>query len=315
MTDEARQALALWGLEDAPCHFVAGRENQVFRVATSLGDFALRLKRPGYRSDPELLSELQWLDAMDRAGLHVPRPRPALSGALLETAGSRRADLVSWLKGHPIGTSHAPLGIDDAPGAFRRIGAEMARLHTACDGWTPPAGFQRSAWNCEGLLGETPLWGRFWENPALDHETRDLLEGFRAVAAKDLRRLAPHLDYGLIHADLVRENVLLDGPNIRLLDFDDGGWGFRLFDIATTLFKNRTEPDYRALRAALLEGYRSIRALDIGALDLFLALRAVSYVGWIVPRMREDGSALRNRRFVEDARSLCAAYLNSQKVA
>jgi Ser/Thr protein kinase RdoA (MazF antagonist) len=312
MTDDARRALALWGLEDAPCRFVAGRENKVYRVSSSGGDFALRLKRPGYRTDAELLSELQWLDAMDSAGLHVPRPQPALSGALLERIGSRRADLVSWLRGFPVGTSHAALRLDDVPGAFRRIGAEMARLHKACDEWKTPAGFVRRAWNLEGLLGGSPVWGRFWDNPTLDAATREQLREFRAVAADDLRRLAPCLDYGLIHADLVRENVLLDGQSVRLIDFDDGGWGFRLFDIATTLLKNRNEPDYPALRAALLEGYRSIRTIDTSALDLFLALRAASYVGWIVPRMQEEGSALRNRRFVEDACSLCAAYLAKQ---
>jgi Ser/Thr protein kinase RdoA (MazF antagonist) len=38
-----------------------------------------------------------------------------------------------------------------------------------------------------------------------------LFETFRDFARKDLDRLAEGLDYGLIHADLVRENVLVDG--------------------------------------------------------------------------------------------------------
>ena len=74
MTDQVAQALAQWGLEAADCAFVAGRENRVYRVRAASGDFALRLKRPGYRSDEELLSELQWLDPMAKAGLQVPRP-------------------------------------------------------------------------------------------------------------------------------------------------------------------------------------------------------------------------------------------------
>ena len=44
-------------------------------------------------------------------------------------------------------------------------------------------------------------------------------------------------------------------------------------------------------------------------LDLFLALRAVTYVGWIVPRIDEPGSPGRNTRFIKDAEDLCGAWL------
>ncbi len=315
MSEEVRQALSLWGLEAVPASFIAGRENRVYRVSTPLGDFALRLKRPGYRSDAELLSELQWLEAIHKAGLHVPQPKPALSGALLETVGNQRVDLISWLSGHPLGRSREPLALDDAPAVFRQLGTEMARLHEACDAWDQPDGFQRCAWDVDGLLGETPLWGPFWLNPTLDADTRILLETFRNVAREELARRAGDLDYGLIHADLVRENVLVDGNDLRMIDFDDGGWGFRLFDVATALFKNREEPDYPALKSALLEGYAACRPLDTTTLDLFLALRAASYVGWIVPRIGEEGSQARNRRYIEDARVFCSAYLQQSRAA
>ncbi|WP_321378401.1 phosphotransferase [Rhizobium sp.] len=92
-----------------------------------------------------------------------------------------------------------------------------------------------------------------------------------------------NLDYGLIHADLVRENVLVNDGRIELIDFDDGGYGFRMFDIATALFKNRTEPAYPAMRAALIDGYRRARPLPdraLATLPLFMALRSVTYIGW-----------------------------------
>lgn len=309
MTEDIKAALAPWGLEDAECVFVAARENRVFRVRSDRGDFALRLKRPGYRSDAELVSELQWLDAMDRAGLAVPRPEPSLRGRLLELVDGQRVDLLRWLPGRPLGASHETLDLEDAEETFRRLGIEMARLHRASDLWPRPAGFTRCAWDADGLLGQAPVWGRFWDNPTLDAPTRRLLEDFRAVAAEHLAQRSGKLDYGLIHADLVRENVMVDGTRIAMLDFDDAGWGFRLFDLATTLLKNLAEPNHEALKAALLAGYAQVRALDLGALDLFIALRAVTYVGWIVPRMGEQGAEARNRRFVDSARDLCASYL------
>lgn len=306
MSDLVAKALALWGFDGAKADFVAGRENRVYRVRTPLGDFALRLKRPGYRRKEELLSELHWLDAMDHAGLSVPRPRRALSGALLEAVEGQQADMVGWLAGQPLGDSREPLALTDARGVFRTLGAEIARLHTACDAWQRPAGFVRGHWDAGGLLGEAPLWGRFWENPGLDAETRQLMERLRAEGQRVLQAQA--LDYGLIHADLVRENILVDGTTLRLLDFDDGGFGYRLFDLATVLLKTRAEPDVDGLKAALLAGYRSRRPLDDRLLDLFITLRAVTYVGWIVPRMNEDGASERNARFIAQARTLCRQY-------
>jgi Ser/Thr protein kinase RdoA (MazF antagonist) len=173
MSDDVERALALWGLAAMPVRFIAGRENRVYRVSTPQGDFALRLKRPGYRSDAELLAELQWLEAMYAAGVKVPRPQPALSGSLLETIGAQRVDMIGWLPGTPLGRSRAPLALADAPRVFRKLGAAMADLHEACDSWVKPAGFERCAWDIEGLVGDAPVWGAFWKNPTLDAETRD----------------------------------------------------------------------------------------------------------------------------------------------
>lgn len=306
---DVRNVLALWGMANAAVEFVAGRENRVYRVTAAQGDFALRIKRPGYRDSQELLSELDWLAAMDRAGLHVPRPLPSLSGQMLEPCGWGFADMVGWLPGRPLGQSRSLLQVQDRAGTFHAIGAEMARLHIACDGWQRPKGFRRCHWDIDGLLGEAPVWGRFWDNPTLDVGTRALFARMRNVARGALAGAA--LDHGLIHADLVRENLLLDGPLVRMIDFDDGGFGYRLFDLATLLLKTLDEPDYPALRAALITGYHSLRVLDLALLDLFIALRAVTYVGWIVPRMTEDGGPARNTRFVVQAVGLCAAYLET----
>ena len=313
MTDPVQDALAVWGMDKAECAFVAGRENRVYKVVDGKQSFALRFKRPGYRDLAELKSELDWLAEMARAGLHVPAPHPSLNGRLLEKVGGCHVDLITWLDGTPLGVSRQPLQLENPVQTFAALGAEMARLHLACDAWTPPPDFKRCAWDLAGLLGDAPLWGRFWENPTLDAATGALFTTFRKQAVKDLA--AQRHDTGLIHADLVRENVMLDGTTLRLIDFDDGGYGYRLFDVATALLKNRAEPNYAALKAALLDGYLSIRPLDTGQLDLFLALRAVTYVGWIVPRMAEPGAKARNTRFIKDAQDLCRAYLESARVS
>jgi Ser/Thr protein kinase RdoA (MazF antagonist) len=131
----------------------------------------------------------------------------------------------------------------------------------------------------------------------------------RDKANIELANLEATIDYGLIHADLVPANVMVDGGTLQMIDFDDGGFGFRLFDIATALLKHLDAPDYPALRAALVKGYTSARPIDLTALDLFIVLRSATYVGWNITRMHEDDGADRNTRFINTTKRLSLAYL------
>ena len=161
-----------------------------------------------------------------------------------------------------------------------------------------------------GLSVRRRSGGPFWENPTLAPDDRALFATVRDVASRELAERGAGLDYGLIHGDLVRENILIRSGCVQFIDLDDGGHGYRLFDIAGALVKNLSEPSIDDLRDALIAGYRSERPLDTDALDLLLLLRACTYVGWIVPRMDEPGAALRNRRFLDAARPLARAYLH-----
>ena len=295
-------------MPDADWQLIAARENQVFRAEHEGVSYAVRLHRRGYRTDAELRSELQWMDAATKGGLHVPAPIISASNAFLHVVDGTQIDVLTWLGGEPVGATGVDLSATNRVGLFAGIGREMARLHMVSDEWAYPEGFTRCRWDRTGLLGDDPIWGPFWNNPTLTSSDKDLFVTVRAQADEDLRAIEVALDYGLIHADLVRENVMIDGDKLQLIDFDDGGFGFRLFDLATTLAKNLSEPDYAALRDALIEGYRSVRPIDTQALDLFILLRAMTYVGWIISRMDEDGAKMRNARFISSARHLAQEY-------
>lgn len=309
----ALAALSRWPLDIRSVALAAQRENEVHRAEAGDGRvYALRFHRPGYRSDAQLQSELSWMAALAAGGLDVPRPIASRDGHFIESVHGYQVDVLTWLPGQPLGSAGMPLSLADRPGAFRALGAALARLHAISDAWVPTAGFQRPAWDIDGLVGEDPLWGRFWENTAVSRDERDILLQARDAARHDLLAQRELLDYGLIHADAVRENVLIDGVSARLIDFDDSGWGFRLFDVATALLKNRNEPDYALLEKALLDGYVSHRALDTRLLPLFMMLRAFTYLGWIIPRLGEPGAAERNQRNLGPAIELAEEYLKSR---
>ena len=310
MNEIVERALFYWGMEGANYELIAARENIVFKIDHVDGSTALRLHRKNYRSDAELRSELNWIQAISKGGLKVPASVPSVSGDLLIHLDGIVVDMLSWLSGTTLDSAMEVRSSKDRSLLFRSLGRDMARLHEISDSWSLPDEFERATWDIEGLLGEVPLWGQFWENPKLESEDKLLLKHFQQVATDALVQCQNTLDYGLIHADLVPGNVLVRGQTLNLIDFDDGGFGFRNFDVATALHKHMDEDDYLSLRAALIQGYSSIRTIDLATLDLFSAIRAATYVGWNITRMTENGGAERNTRFIHIARQLIQNYLN-----
>ncbi|WP_306006382.1 phosphotransferase enzyme family protein [Aquicoccus porphyridii] len=301
MLEIAQEAARHWGLEGAEIALAARRENVVYRVSAPGVDYALRLHRPGYRSDAELTSELQWMSVLAGGGLDVPEPLATRDGRFMVEMAGHQVDVLSWVPGAALGRAGELQGVEDRPGFCHALGVAMARLHDISDAWARPEGFTRPAWDRPGLLGEAPLWGRFWEHPHLDASERALLERVQAAADDVLSRVEGEADYGLIHADLLSENMLWDGGRIYLIDFDDGGFGFRDFELATFLLRFEDVPDYTDLRAALCDGYAARRRVKAADLDLFLLLRALTYPGWIAERLDEPGAAERSERAVATA--------------
>ncbi|MGX1260827.1 Ser/Thr protein kinase RdoA (MazF antagonist) [Sinorhizobium fredii] len=167
------------------------------------------------------------------------------------------------------------------------------------------------------MLGEAPLWGRFWDCPGLTPDAARQLAALRPLLAEKLWAVDhAGLDYGLIHADLVRENVLIGPVHVELIDFDDAGYGWRMFDIATTLLRNRREPHFDLIQASLIAGYRRRRPLPKAALEtlpLFLLLRSLTYVGWIGERPGTSDAQERLARYVKEALELAEPILQERR--
>lgn len=304
--DVIKSALAKWGLNEAEYRFVAARENHIYRISTSGQDYALRFHRKGYRTDAELSSELAWISYLRKNGLTVPTAYPHKDGELLCTIAEYQIDLISWLEGAVMDALLPDADQRARHAYFLSLGQEMARFHDLCDDWQPSGEFTRPSWDHDGLVGKNPLWDRFWENAELSATETQTLTQFRETASHELKSCRT-FDYGLIHADLLASNVLIHDDKAVMIDFDDGGFGYRLFDIATSLFKHDEAADFGALKEALLQGYKTRRPVDETYLDLFLALRAVTYIGWNITRMNEPDGKARNRRFIDRAMRLIAA--------
>lgn len=302
MTSEAKaramalSALAHWGGVVEPPRLVCRRENVVFEARLRSGQHvALRLHRPGYQSRAAVEAELEWCEALAARGFATPRPVRAMNGRLTAHLERRSVSCVTWLEGAPIGAGDIPLSQDpdtvDAQG--RALGRLLAQLHNLTDEGASPARFEREDWNAEALLGERPLWGPFWENPTLTPDETTLLLAAREKARAVLQIVQ---DYGPIHADVLRENVLSGPEGYALIDFDDCGNGYRLYDLGTALVQAVGDPMLGRLAKALLVGYTSLRPVPAGQLALvpaFVALRSFASAGWVMTRVAPDDPRMR----------------------
>ena len=53
---------------------------------------------------------------------------------------------------------------------FYNLGKELAKLHKFSDNWIKPDNFYKREWDINGLVGENPIWDKFWENPKLSNK-------------------------------------------------------------------------------------------------------------------------------------------------
>ncbi len=278
----AHAAAAAWGGQ--VLRLLRDRENHVLEMRLPSGDrAALRLHRAGYQSDAAIRSELWWCAELSRAGLPVPAALAALNGELLVALpDGRHASAIAWIDGEALGEADKlftrPLA--QVLDLYHKLGALLKRVHSATDAMILPDGFTRPRWDLDGLVGDSPLWGRFWEHPVATPDQRATL-----IRARDALRERLTGEIGLIHADVLRENVLVNDCSVSLIDFDDSGFGFRLHDLGTALVQTVQRRDHSQFRDALMAGYGT---KETEMVEAFVLARTLASVGWTMPRLTLD---------------------------
>ena len=300
----ALKALESFPVEPQGIELVAQSENVTFRVSVrgSDTDHVLRLHRPGYNSIEELNSERMWVRALSDAGVIVQDSLETYEGghyALVDIPGvteQRYAGMTTWHDGVPLREfldtcSDGP----ERKRIFRRVGEIAAAFHNHSTRWQAPPGFIRRRLDLDGLLGEAPFWGRFWEHPELTETEQGLLLRARARVRASLAAYGETPDnFSLIHADFTPDNIIYDGDDLAVIDFDDSAYGWHVYDIASALIECRFDNDFEALQVALLEGYRQCRCLamqDVDMLPDFLLVRGMAIIGWYHQRPEYAGAA------------------------
>ena len=288
----AQQAVEAWGLQSSKRELLSVSENIVFRVNTDDGkSLQMCLHRSWYHNLQELISERIWTRALRDYGLSTPVPVPALNGneyVLVrgKNGETRYASMNQWVDGETM--HHIIARSEDFALYFRRLGKMAAQIHNQSSRWQPPEGFRRHSLDADGLMGLSPWWGPFWKAPFLKANERVKFASLRETLHDRLLQLDKGPEtYSMIHADLAPGNLIINGEHLHVIDFDDAGFGWHMYELTTGLYPYQDHPRFSEMVSAVLEGYREIRQLDPESatlLDLFLLVRALTLVGWRAAR-------------------------------
>lgn len=293
----ARAALEAFPIDGRDLTLVSLSENVTFRVTDGRDGraYVFRLHRPGYHTLDELVSERAWIRALAEAGIDVPEAVLTRDGqdyvpVTIQATGEQRfAGLASWTEGRLLSDVLAETSdqrrIEDS---FEQLGAITAAMHNQASAWQPPSSFRRHSLDSDGLMGMTPHWGEFWEHRSLSAGERSLLLDVRQRLHDMLRGLSQSPSvYGMIHADMHPGNIVVDGDRLTVIDFDDAGYGWHQYDIATALTHWQTKPNAAEIESAFLAGYRATRPVPDEALSLipdFRLIRWMATIGWFHQR-------------------------------
>ncbi|MET1249504.1 phosphotransferase [Sporolactobacillus sp. STCC-11] len=189
------------------------------------------------------------------------------------------------------GLKKSPLRVSDRQ-LYRMIGKIAATMHTRATEWKYPDFFERMEWNFDGTFGKN--WNNFYgvsyrsrqwlsqkDISVIDHCV-DLIKKRVEMYGKTPNR------YGMIHSDLRMANLLKKGDKITVLDFDDSGKGWFMYDIASvvTFMEHRT--DIPEVIKEIIDGYESVRKIsdeDKQEIGTFVMMRRIGMLQSLIYRI------------------------------
>jgi Ser/Thr protein kinase RdoA (MazF antagonist) len=317
LEDGVRQLLPVWNASgNAEISLLNISENATYRMQDRIGgqDLVIRVHRPDYNTETEILSELAWIEALRRDGVvPTPRPIPAQDGSLLQTFsdGHARRHVVAFE--YMSGTE--PTVGSDLVEWYGELGQITARLHHHSRAWQRPAHFVRKVWDFDRIIGPNAHWGPWQAALGLTTDGSDILTRTHHLLASQTEAYGQSPDrFGLVHCDMRTANLLVDADRLGVIDFDDCGLSWFAYDFAAAVSFMEHEPVIPELMAAWIDGYRREAPLppeQEAALPMFVMLRRMQLTAWIASHAETPTARSLGEAYTHGTVALAERYLGS----
>lgn len=301
----------------------------------------LRLSRPGYHTEEELQAEIMWMMKLQedfkvqeekqtvctcssQSGVCfcIRQPLAGDDGQYLYTVEDVCGQvyfgtIFTYLSGAPL----EDISLQEQVLWFERLGEVTAMLHRQVQAWQRASGLPRFHWNYETMIGKKAIWGDWREVFTGEKAVRsgqgvpEVLNRADLMIRRKLETYGRTADrYGLIHGDLRGANLLVEGDSLKIIDFDDSGFGWYMQDLAASLSFMETEEMVTGLIRAWIAGYRkqgTLTQADLDMIPAFIMMRRLQLLAWVNSRTNAASSIAYREKFEEGTLELAKRYVAS----
>ena len=252
--------------------------SDIYLIETSAETYILKISHHHWRSQTDIQFELEFLDFLARQNVPAANPLKTKTGELFVTVhaveGDRYAALFNYAPGE---VPQGDLSLEQS----RIMGRSLSEIHASSLEFNSE--ITRQPLDTEHLLDDS------FEiiSPYLRRQSQNIADLERAISRIKqqltcLEQTSPL--WSVCWGDPHSGNVHFTEDNqITMFDFDQCGYGWRVFDIAKFLQVSLNAGIKRAIRDSFLDGYQEIQKLTDAELSSLQALTQMAHIwAWAI---------------------------------
>jgi len=291
----AELILAQYALNIKSIQYFTEETNLFFKVIDENGKkYTLKIFQEESSKIEDNLAEVFFMDALNKASnIPIQDIVHSINGDGVVVVKSKytplpkRAILYEWIEGEVFcGKESYRL--------FRRMGKIIAKMHTATKDVIIPENLNPKRWDKVFYYrGEVPVYKKTEFKNVVPDKFIKMMDYIIPVLDNGLSNLYENSKPQLIHADLNPWNILVDGDDLKIIDFEEALLGFPVHDISVFLYyyRHNDKFDYSLVKNSLLEAYSEIISdIDFNEfyIDLLMTARRVNFMNYVLDINYDD---------------------------
>ena len=277
------------------CLFWERGTNDTYQVRCETTRYSLRIYRHENYPRDEIDFEVDALNYLHKNGFPVAFPIARKSGEyvteIMAPEGLRYVLVTAFIDGKPPEYE----SLEDS----RIFGHSVAELHQLSQGFTST--HKKKNLDLKNFIDDSLVAIK----PYLSHRPDEL--SYLLKVAKEASNAVEQvgddaLDIGFCHGDVHGYNAHLNDDVLTHYDFEECGFGYRLFDLATFKWSFASRDSGADQWTAFLDGYQSVRTVndaDLQLLDTFVLIRHIWLIAFHMRNAEDFGHDVTSNAYID----------------
>ena len=279
-TQAGQQAILSWGGENNSATLVSDGINLVYHFTINNNPYYLRLTHTKLRSSEKLLAAIEYQQHLYAHGAAICEPIKSKNNCWIEHVQHCQETLLAHVckavPGEAIHYQHTDLLL------YQKWGKTLGQFHLAAKSFSPKqtcySSWDKTLIELEGYAKTEP--------DVIKKLLNDVGEFF-------ISRKKTTENFGLIHGDHREGNVLTDGKEINIIDFDLPCWDWFMEDLVRPFYNGVIDEDkhWQDKLFPYLDGYFSMmprESIELSAWSKQIQLKALDIYLWMKNNWSSD---------------------------